>query len=68
MITVKDLITYLNTFPQDIPVAYYLHSEQCLLDIEDIEIVEKCEPRKDGWIQNKRPDMPSRQYVIFPGN
>lgn len=66
--TVNDLINHLQTLPKDLPVAYRLFSEQCLLEIDDIKVVELCEPRSDGWIQNKRPDMPSRKYLLFSGS
>jgi len=65
---VKDLVAFLLTQPQDIKVAFSLYSEQCLLDISKIELLEACEPRDDGWIQNKRPDKPSEIYLLFPGN
>lgn len=66
--TVKELIKFLQTQPQDIQVAYYLFSEQCLMDVEDISVIGCCEPRPDGWVQRKRPDMPTQQYLVFPGN
>lgn len=66
--TVGELITYLSTFDQGLPVAYRLHSEQCLLEADDIYLDDFCLPRPDGWIQNKRPDMHTQQYLVFPGN
>ncbi len=66
--TVADLIAFLQTQPQDLQVAYRIHSEQCLLAAADISITEEGEPRADGWIQNKRPDMPKQNYLMFPGN
>lgn len=66
--TVSELIVFLQQQPQDLLVVYCLHSEQCLLEQSDISIEEFCEPRPDGWIQNKRPDLSSRPYVLFPGN
>ncbi|WP_333899631.1 hypothetical protein [Agrobacterium pusense] len=66
--TVAELIEHLRTFPQDLPVAYRLHSEQVMLDPDDIEVKELCFPRPDGWVQNKRPDMPSQPYLLLPGN
>lgn len=66
--TISDLIAFLQKQPQDMMVAYELYSEQCILDIEDIKIKELCIPRSDGWIQNKRPDVPSQLYLVFPGN
>lgn len=66
--TVKELIEFLQTQPQDLQVAYKCCSEQCLLEAEEIAIEEQCEPRPDGWIQHKRPDMPTQTYLMFPGN
>ena len=66
--TVADLIKVLQQQPQELQVAYSLYSEQAILEQEQITIVELCEPRKDGWIQDKRPDMPSKMYLLFPGN
>lgn len=66
--TVSELITYLQTFPNDIQVAYKMFSEQCLLKADEIYVNELCEPRQDGWIQNKRSDKPKIKYLIFPGN
>ena len=66
--TVAELIKYLESQPQDIVVAYSIFSEQCLMEVDDINLVDGCEARGDGWIQNKRPDKHSRQYLLFPGN
>lgn len=66
--TVKELIKFLKTQPQDAQVAYSLHSEQCLLEEQDMGLADLCEPRADGWIQDKRPDMPTQEYLLFPGN
>ena len=66
--TVSELIEFLEGQPQTVQVAYELYSEQCLLETEKIKLKELCEPRPDGWIQDKRPDMPSSVYLVFPGN
>lgn len=66
--TVADLIKFLKKQPQELQIAYSLYSEQVILEQEQIKIVELCEPREDGWIQNKRPDMPSKKYLLFPAN
>ena len=66
--TVAELISYLQKKPQDLQVAYQCYSEQCLLEADEIVFEEHCEPRADGWIQRKRPDMPIQTYLIFPGN
>ena len=65
---VSELIEFLKTQPQEIEVAYQVYSEQALLEADCIGVEELCEPRADGWIQNKRPDKPTRQYLVFPGN
>jgi len=66
--TVRELIELLQTKPQDIPVAYAIYSEHCLLEADDIRIEALCEPRNDGWVADARPDKPTRDYLVFPGN
>ncbi len=66
--TVAELIKLLKKYPKDIKVGYEIFSEQCLLDETDLKIKELCHPRPDGWIQDKRPDMETEQYLILPGN
>lgn len=65
---VKDLIKFLKTQPQDALVTYQCCSERCLLELEEINLIEACEPRDDGWVQDKRPDMKAITYLEFPGN
>jgi len=65
---VKDLIEYLKTFPEDMVVAHQMYSEQCLLEQSDIAVMRLSVPREDGWIPNLRPDKPSQDYLVFPGN
>lgn len=66
--TVKELIDLLATYQKDLPVAYTCCSEQVMLKADEISVVDLCHPRPDGWIQNGRPDMPTQQYLLFPGN
>lgn len=66
--TVSELIELLKTYPQDLPVAYKLFSEQCLLEAKDISVEELCAEREDGWVANKRPDKPTVKYLVLPGN
>ena len=66
--TVRELIELLQTKPQDLPVAYQIFSEQCLLEADDIRIRALCIPREDGWVADSRPDKPTREYLVFPGN
>lgn len=66
--TVKELIEFLQTQPQDLQVCYGLFSEQCLLQAKKIKVEELGEMRPDGWIPNKRPDQPTQTFLRFPGN
>lgn len=66
--TVAELIAFLQTQQQDLQVTYARHSEQCLLEISDITIESNGVARPDGWVQNARPDMPTVEYLSFPGN
>ncbi len=66
--TVADLIVFLQTQPQDLPVAYAIYSEQALLEPDEITIQELGLPREDKWVHDKRPDQPSQKYLVFPGN
>lgn len=66
--TVAELIEFLKTQPQDMQVAYLHCSEAVVLEADQINIEEACDPRPDGWIQNKRADKPTRTYLMFPGN
>lgn len=63
---VSELIELLKTFDPELPVAYSLYSEQCLLEASDLEVLELCEPRNDGWVANSRPDKPLIPYLVFP--
>ena len=65
---VKELISFLKKKPQDLPVAYRIYSEQCLLDERDITIEENCVARPDGLVQQKRDDKKCCDYLMFPGN
>lgn len=67
-VTVADLIEFLRTQDQDLPVGYNLYSEYCLLDLEEIRVKTCCEHRQDGWIHRYRPDKEAAKYLMFPGN
>lgn len=66
--TVAELIQLLQSKPQDLLVVYHCYSEQVLLETNDIMLSEGCIPRKDGWVEDKRPDKPVQKYLSFPGN
>ncbi len=68
MITVAQLIEHLKTFDQGLPVAYQIHSEQCLMDLADIAVAHLSVARPDGWVADARPDQPTTPYLLFPGN
>ena len=65
---VAEFIELLKQQPQDIKVAYMMHSEQCLLAPEQISVAELCHPRSDSWVENKRPDKETELYLLLPGN
>lgn len=65
---VRELIEFLGTVDPELPVAYQCCSEQDTLEAKDIVIKRLCRARPDGWIQNRRPDMESVPYLVFPGN
>lgn len=66
--TVKDLIYFLSTQRQDLPVVYRVCSEQALLERKDISVEKLCIPRPDGWVANARPDKELIEYLVLPGN
>lgn len=65
---VAELIEFLELQPKGLTVIYQCCSESAVLEVDQMYIGEACEPRPDGWVQNKRPDMPTRRYLILPGN
>lgn len=62
--TVAELIELLKKQPQELQVAYAVHSEFCLMDERDIRIEVACPPRPDGWVARSRRDWPSQQYLM----
>lgn len=67
-VTVGEFIAYLQKLPQDALVCHQMYSEQCLLELDRISVEALCEPRPDGWVPNYRPDKPTIQYLVLPGN
>ena len=65
--TVAELIEFLKTQDQELLVVYRIHSEQCLMQVADIGVIEACEPRNDYWVHDKRPDKPFRKYLCVGG-
>lgn len=48
--SVADLIELLKTCPQDMLVGISRHSEHCLLQQRNVQVLELCKSRSDGWI------------------
>ena len=66
---VSELIEFLQTQPQELDVAFRQHSEQRLMEVDDIKVDTCCVARpSDGWIHNRRADKTLQEYLIFPGN
>ncbi len=65
---VSELIAFLQTQPQDLPVVYRCYSEYDTLEVPDICIAKLCLPRPDGWVHDIRPDKAGRDYLVLPGN
>lgn len=66
--TVAELIEVLKTYPQDLPVVHRMYSEQCMLESKSISVERLCAEREDGWVANVRPDKPTVEYLVLPGN
>jgi hypothetical protein len=67
-VTVAELVAFLLTQDQTMPVAYRCFSEAAVLELDDIKVQDRCLPRADGWAHEQRPDKPSQSYLVFPGN
>ena len=65
---VSEFIEFLKTKPQDLLVVHGMYSEQCLLDASAIKVEEFSCPRPDGWVESRRKDKPTMQYLSLPGN
>lgn len=61
--TVKELIAFLQTKPQDLEVVSDRYSENCLIEQSEITIQELGLARPDGWVADFRPDKPSKSYL-----
>lgn len=69
--TVREFIQFLETQPQDVPVAYRCCSEHCLLKKDEIKIAKLKLPRADGWIHETwrgEQNEPHQTYLLLPGN
>lgn len=68
MITVKELIAFLQTQPQDLVVAFEQYSDWSEMELDQIRACVAGVRRGDGYIPNARPDKPTQTYLVFPGN
>jgi len=66
--TVADLIEFLKTQPQDLPVAYCQYSDYTALKAEYIGVEQLQIARIDGYVGEARPDKPTQPWLVFPGN
>jgi len=66
--TVADLIAFLQTQRQDMPVCYMCCSEYNTFEHGDFQVIPLCYPRPDGWVHDARPDREAQEYLVFPGN
>jgi hypothetical protein len=67
---VKDLKNLLEQYPEDMLIAYAIHSEYALMEPKDISVVKMQPARPDGWIHTYPRDKTSKtiDYLTFPGN
>lgn len=63
--TVAELIKYLQTQPQSLPVVIPQFSEYCALIERGVRIIEATPARADGWVQRARPDMAPTYYLAI---
>ena len=66
--TVAELISFLQTQPQDLQVAYEFYNGHCLLEVTEIKIAELCGSQTSGWVYHKTPGNPTQTYLLLPGN
>lgn len=66
--TVAELVAYLQTLPQDMWVAQASMGTCVLVEKCDLHVGRLPEPDEIGDIPGWRPDMPTRQYLVLPGN
>jgi hypothetical protein len=65
---VKELIEFLQKQQQDLPVAFRRYSEQCLMEENNISVEVLGAARPDGWVPDRRDNIPTQTYLLFPGN
>lgn len=66
--TVAELVEFLKAQPQDLTVVFCRYSEYARLEFYQLSIKPLCQARPDGWVHDARPDMPTTDYLVFPGN
>lgn len=63
--TVAELIEILKQQPQDLQVVYNKWSEFCLVEADDVYVIEAGPARPDGWVSRCRPDRKVQSYLII---
>jgi hypothetical protein len=66
--TVRELIEKLQEFDPDLPVCYELHSEQLMMEPDQLKVQQLQPARADGWVPDARYGEPTVSYLVFPGN
>lgn len=66
--TVRELIEFLKTQPQDALVAFCQYSDYTAMEAEHIDLMNLQSARVDGYVGEARPDKPTQQWLVFPGN
>ncbi len=67
-VTVADLIEWLQAQDPKMRVVFQMYSEQCLLELEQLDVQRLGVARPDGWVHDWRADKAAETYVVFPGN
>lgn len=68
MMTVGELIKYLETFDPALPCCFQQHSDWTELETFHITVEDLQSHRGDGYVGSRRPDRPSVKWLTFPGN
>jgi len=67
-LTVGTLKKILDQHPDDMYIVYGCRSEQVLMMSDQVNTADLGQARNDNWVHNYRPDKPTQEYLVFPGN
>ncbi len=65
---VAELIEFLKTQDQTLPIVYSCCSDWDKMEINMIYVQKLCLSRPDGHVQGNRKDKLTTEYLCFPGN